>query len=142
MFLQRWRIVHEHLSNAFPNRWIENSGRTRIVWSTRSPDLTPYDFFLRYLEQLGYYDIGDTRMLLQSLVKSRGYIEHFTKTQWIFIFFFNNNSNKITLNVLLCNFWLNDFWCINFLKFGKTNKLTFKALCIIPVLPKISKYIK
>jgi hypothetical protein len=36
--------VRQYLDNHFPDRWIERGGSIR--WALRSPDLTPFDFFL------------------------------------------------------------------------------------------------
>ena len=37
-------LIHEHLNNTFPDRWIGRGGL--IPWPPRSPDLTKIDFFL------------------------------------------------------------------------------------------------
>lgn len=38
------QIFYAYLDKTFPNRWIERRGP--IEWPTRSPDLTPLDYFL------------------------------------------------------------------------------------------------
>lgn len=37
-------IVRQYLTNTFPNRWIGRRGE--IEWPSRSPDLSPLDYFL------------------------------------------------------------------------------------------------
>ena len=47
------RIVHQHLTRTFENRWIGRGGP--IPWPARSPDLNPLDFWLwGYMKQLVY----------------------------------------------------------------------------------------
>jgi hypothetical protein len=49
-------IVRRYLDEVFPNRWVGRRGQTE--WPTRSPDLTPLDFYLwGYLKSKVYVNI-------------------------------------------------------------------------------------
>lgn len=63
------RSVRQYLDEVFPDRWIGRRGA--IEWPTRSPDLTPLDFFL-----WGYLKSKVYTTKPQSIDKLRARITH------------------------------------------------------------------
>jgi len=61
--------VREYLNESFPNRWLGRGGP--VAWPPRSPDLTPFDYYLwGHMKTLVYETKVDSRAALRHRIIS------------------------------------------------------------------------
>ena len=61
------RHVRDYLNESFPNRWLGHGGP--VTWPTRSPDLTPLDYYLwSHMKTLVYESKVESRAALRDRV--------------------------------------------------------------------------
>lgn len=60
-------VVRTFLNNPYPRRWTERDGP--ISWHLRSPDLTPLEFFWRFLKNAVYKEKPTTKHNMKNRIR-------------------------------------------------------------------------